>query len=111
MAWFCSAVDTVDGRYALISLQGGASATVNLERVLRRRLMLIGSTLRPLAPETKAAIAERLARDVLPLLAEVRLRPHIHATFDIEGVGEAHRTLERNDHFGKLVLTIGDASS
>ena len=101
----------VDGRYALISLQGGASATVNLEPVLRRRLMLVGSTLRPLASGTKAAIAERLARDVLPLLAEERLRPHIHAAFDIEDVGEAHRTLERNDHFGKLVLTIGDASS
>ncbi|MBX9463815.1 MAG: NAD(P)H-quinone oxidoreductase [Aquamicrobium sp.] len=98
----------VDGRYALISLQGGAKAAVNLEPVLRRRLTLVGSTLRPLPPETKAAIAARLVRDVLPILSEGRLRPHIHATFDIEDVGEAHRTLEQNDHFGKLVLTIGD---
>ncbi|WP_421925682.1 NAD(P)H-quinone oxidoreductase [Neoaquamicrobium sediminum] len=98
----------VDGRYALISLQGGAKAAVNLEPVLRRRLTLVGSTLRPLPPETKATIAARLVRDVLPILSEGRLRPHIHATFDIEDVGEAHRTLEQNDHFGKLVLTMGD---
>ena len=100
-----------DGRYALISLQGGAKAAVNLEPLLRRRLMLAGSTLRPLSPDAKASIAERLMHDVLPVLAKGKLRPHIHATFDMADVCEAHRTLERNDHFGKLVMTVGETSA
>ena len=100
-----------DGRYALISLQGGAKAAINLEPLLRRRLMLVGSTLRPLSPDAKAAIAEQLMRDVLPLLAEGKLRPHIHATFDMADASEAHRILEQNNHFGKLVMTMGEASA
>lgn len=100
-----------DGRYALISLQGGAKAAIDLEPVLRRRLTLIGSTLRPLSPETKAAITERVVRDVLPIVADGRLRPHIHAAFGMEEAGEAHRALEGNGHFGKLVLTMETAQS
>lgn len=95
-----------DGRYALISLQGGARAEINLESVLRRRLMLIGSTLRPLSADWKAAIVERVARDVVPHLAAGRLVPHLHAVFPLKDAAEAHRLLEANTHHGKIVLTM-----
>jgi putative PIG3 family NAD(P)H quinone oxidoreductase len=99
-----------DGRYALISLQGGSRVQLDLEPVLRRRLTLAGSTLRPLSSDVKASIVDRLASDVLPRLASGQLRPHVHATFSLEEVAEAHSLLERNDHFGKIVLTT-DASN
>lgn len=95
-----------DGRYALISLQGGREVNLNLNSVLRRRLTLSGSTLRPLPPARKALIAEKLSRDVLPLLGEGKLRPHIHATFPLEQAAEAHRMMEDGAHLGKIVLLV-----
>ncbi|MBD0417205.1 NAD(P)H-quinone oxidoreductase [Oryzicola mucosus] len=94
-----------DGRYALISLQGGSRAEIDLEPILRRRLMLVGSTLRPLPLATKAGVVEHLKSHVLPRLAGGEMRPRIHATFALEDVAEAHRLLERNEHFGKIILT------
>ncbi len=95
-----------DGRYALISLQGGKLARLNLEPVLRRRLTLVGSTLRPLSASRKAEIVDRVRRDVLPLVERGFMRPHVCATFDLADASEAHRLLENGDHLGKVVLTV-----
>jgi NADPH2:quinone reductase len=95
-----------DGRYALISLQGGREVTINLNSILRRRLTLTGSTLRPLPPARKAVIADKLRTDVLPLLAKGKLRPHIHSTFPLEQAADAHRMMEKGAHLGKIVLIV-----
>lgn len=95
-----------DGRYALISLQGGSDVNVSLNAVLRRRLTLSGSTLRPLPSLRKALIADKLRVDVLPLLAKGKLMPHIHATFPLEQAADAHRMMEDGAHTGKIVLLL-----
>jgi len=95
-----------DGRYALIALQGGREVTINLNSVLRRRLTLTGSTLRPLPSARKALIASKLSDEVLPLLEAGKLRPHIHATFPLERAADAHRMMEEGAHLGKIVLLV-----
>jgi NADPH:quinone reductase len=93
-----------DGRYALISLQGGSNVTASFEPLLRRRLTLVGSTLRPLSGARKAEIVACIARDVLPLVASGAIRPHIHQSFALEDVVAAHRLMESGALFGKVVL-------
>lgn len=96
-----------DGRYALISLQGGRSATIDMDPILRRRLTLTGSTLRPLPSARKAEIAARVARDVVPLFASGRLaRPYIFETFPLAQASQAHRLMESGRHVGKIVLVV-----
>jgi NADPH:quinone reductase len=95
-----------DGRYALISLQGGRHVRLDLEPVLRRRLAIIGSTLRPLSTTRKAAIVDKVRRDVLPLIESGSMRPHVCATFGLEAAAEAHRLMERGEHLGKVVLDL-----
>lgn len=95
-----------DGRYALISLQGGREVTADLEPLLRRRLSLIGSTLRPLPPARKAQLARDVVRDVWPLVAAGQVRPHIFRSFPLDQVVQAHRLMESGAHMGKIVLTI-----
>ena len=96
-----------DGRYALISLQSGREASLDLEPVLRRRLTLTGSTLRPLPAERKAAIVRPIAADLLPKLADGHMTPRIHADFALDDAADAHRLLEGGAHFGKVVLIVG----
>jgi NADPH2:quinone reductase len=95
-----------DGRYALISVQAGRHAKLDLEPVLRRRLTIVGSTLRPLGAEQKAAITDKVRRDVLPLVRAGQMRPHVCATFCLAEAAEAHRLLERGENIGKVVLTV-----
>lgn len=99
---------SVDGRYALISLQGGRQTSIDLEPVLRRRLTLVGSTLRPLSKHRKAEIAARVERNVLPLVAEGRIAPHICKTFPLDEAADAHRLLESGQHLGKIVLLVNE---
>jgi len=92
------------GRIALIALLGGAIAEVNLSDVLRRRLTLSGSTLRPRSVEFKAAIAAQLYQHVWPLLATGRIKPVIFREFAAAEAAAAHRLMESSEHVGKLVL-------
>ena len=94
-----------DGRLAIIALLGGAQAQVDLASVLRRRLTITGSTLRPRSVEFKAAIAARLRSVVWPLIEAGRLRPLLHAVFPLARAGEAHALMESSMHVGKIVLT------
>ncbi|WP_372605116.1 NAD(P)H-quinone oxidoreductase [Actibacterium sp.] len=96
-----------DGRYAVISLQGGREITADFEPLLRRRLSIIGSTLRPLPPARKAALARDVVRDVWPLIAAGKIRPQIYQSFPLDRVADAHRLMESGAHQGKIVLTMG----
>jgi putative PIG3 family NAD(P)H quinone oxidoreductase len=96
----------VDGRLVQIGLQGGSSmATVDLWRIMARRLTLTGSTLRARAVEEKGAIATALRREVWPLIEQGRVRPKIERTFPLAQASNAHALLESSNHIGKIVLT------
>ena len=94
-----------DGRLVIIAVQGGVKAGFNAGLVLRRRLTITGSTLRPRPVAFKAAIAASLRANVWPLLEQGRVKPVIHSTFDASRAAEAHALMETNQHIGKIVLT------
>jgi NADPH2:quinone reductase len=95
-----------DGRVVIIALLGGAKATVPLGDVLRRRLTITGSTLRPRPVAFKAAIAARLRQHVWPLLEAGKIKPVIFKTFDLEEAAQAHALMESSTHVGKIVLRV-----
>lgn len=95
-----------DGRIALIALLGGAKATVDLGQVLRRRLSISGSTLRPRPVSFKAAIAWRLQEKVWPLIEAGKIRPVIYQTFPLAQAAQAHALMESSTHVGKIVLQL-----
>jgi NADPH2:quinone reductase len=95
-----------DGRIALIALLGGAKATVDLGQVLRRRLHISGSTLRPRPVAFKAAIAEKLREKVWPLIEAGKVKPVIFKTFPLERAAEAHALMESSAHVGKIMLQV-----
>ncbi|MES2384256.1 MAG: NAD(P)H-quinone oxidoreductase [Pseudomonadota bacterium] len=94
-----------DGRLVFIAVQGGTKAEFNAGLVLRKRLTITGSTLRPRSVEFKAAIAQALKDKVWPLLARGAIRPVIHSTFAAADAAQAHALMESNQHIGKIVLT------
>lgn len=95
-----------DGRLVIIALLGGAKAQVDLGQVLRRRLTVTGSTLRPRPVAFKAAIADKLKTHVWPLLESGRIKPVIYREFALEQAAEAHRLMESSAHVGKIVLRV-----
>jgi putative PIG3 family NAD(P)H quinone oxidoreductase len=96
-----------DGRHVSIAVQRGAKVEVPLFEIMRRRLTLTGSTLRPRSAEFKSLVAEELSRTVWPHVAEGRLKPVIDSTFPLERAADAHRRMESGDHVGKIVLEVG----
>ncbi|MEZ5707234.1 MAG: NAD(P)H-quinone oxidoreductase [Burkholderiaceae bacterium] len=94
-----------DGRLVIIAVQGGTKAEFNAGLVLRRRLAITGSTLRPRPVAFKAAIAQQLLDRVWPLLGEGRIKPVIHRVFEASHAAQAHALMESNQHIGKIVLT------
>jgi NADPH2:quinone reductase len=95
-----------DGRLAIIALLGGAKASVDLSHVLRRRLTITGSTLRPRPVEFKAAIAGNLLTHVWPLLETGRIKPVIYREFPLEQAKQAHVLMESGTHIGKIILCM-----
>ena len=94
-----------DGRLVIIAVQGGVKSSFNAGLVLRRRLTITGSTLRPRSVEFKAAIAQSLRSQVWPLIEQGKVRPVIYQTFDAGDAAAAHALMESNQHTGKIVLT------
>lgn len=94
-----------DGRLVFIAVQGGTKAEFNAGLVLRKRLTITGSTLRPRSIEFKTAIAQALRDKVWPLLAKGSIKPVIHSTFAAADAAQAHALMESNQHIGKIVLT------
>lgn len=95
-----------DGRISLIALLGGAKATVDLGQVLRRRLTITGSTLRPRSVAFKAAIAAQLKQRVWPMFEAGKIKPVIYQVFPLEQAAEAHALMERSTHVGKIMLQV-----
>lgn len=100
------AVLAVDGRLVEIAVLGGDRAEINLVTVLRRRLTVTGSTLRPRSVTEKGAIARALEAQVWPLVEGGRVRPIVHATFPLAEAAEAHRVLESGANIGKVILVV-----
>ena len=96
----------VDGRLVQIGLMGGENASVDLRRVLGRRLTITGSTLRPRPVAEKGAIAAALAREVWPLLEAGTIKPIVFKTFPLAEAAAAHGLMESSEHVGKIVLTM-----
>ncbi len=94
-----------DGRLSIIAVQGGSTAEIDAGAVLRRRLTITGSTLRPRTVEFKAGVAAALRARVWPLLAAGTIRPAIYKTFPAAEAVQAHRLMESSQHVGKIVLT------
>ena len=97
-----------EGRLVIIAVQGGIQANFNAGLVLRRRLQITGSTLRPRPVAFKTAIANNLRQHVWPLIEQGKIKPVIYVTYAAsspDGAAQAHRLMETNQHIGKIVLT------
>jgi putative PIG3 family NAD(P)H quinone oxidoreductase len=96
----------VDGRIVQIATLGGAKATVNIAKLMVKRLHHTGSTLRPRSNADKAAMVGAIEAKVTPLLREGRVKPLMDSTFPLERAADAHRRMETSAHIGKIVLTV-----
>jgi NADPH2:quinone reductase len=99
-----------DGRLVIIALLGGAKATIDLNAVLRRRLVITGSTLRPRPVQFKGAIARRLRSVVWPLLETGRVKSVLYRCLPLAQAAAAHALMESSEHVGKIVLLVDDRS-
>jgi NADPH2:quinone reductase len=96
----------VEGRIVQIAFQASAKATVDFRRLMLKRLIHTGSTLRARSVSDKAAIAAAIGERVLPLIASGKVRPLIDSTFALAKAAEAHARMEASGHIGKIVLTV-----
>ncbi len=96
----------VEGRIVQIAFLNGPKAEIDLSRIMLKRLVFTGSTLRARSVEFKADIARDIERLVIPLLANGKVRPVMEKSYPLEQAAEAHRHLDQ-DHIGKIVLTTG----
>lgn len=96
----------VGGRIVQIAFLGSPKATVNFTKLMVKRLVHTGSTLRPRSVADKAAMVSAIVAKVLPLLNEGRIKPLIDSTFPLEKAADAHRRMETSAHIGKIVLTV-----
>lgn len=95
-----------NGRHVSIAFQRGPRGELDLMQVMRKRLTLSGSMLRPRPVEYKSALADSLAKDVWPLFAHGKLRTVVDSTFPLERAADAHRRMEAGEHVGKIVLEV-----
>jgi NADPH2:quinone reductase len=96
----------VDGRIVQIAFLGAPKATVNFTRLMIKRLVHTGSTLRPRSNTDKAAMVAAIEARVMPLLREGRIKPVMDSTFPLERAADAHRRMETSGHIGKIVLAV-----
>ncbi len=96
-----------EGRHVTIAVLGGMTAEINMARVMARRLVLTGSTLRPRSAEFKALLADEIHASVWPLVEDGSLRPVMDLSFPLAQAAAAHARMEAGDHIGKIVLDVG----
>ena len=96
-----------DGRLVFIAFLRGMKTELDIMLVMRKRLTITGSTLRPRPVAFKGAIANSLREKIWPLIERGRIRPEIYKTFPLEQAADAHRLMESSQHIGKIVLTTG----
>ncbi len=95
-----------DGRIVIIAFLGGVKSTIDAGQVMRRRLTVTGSTLRPRDVLFKAGIAAALKKNVWPLIESGAIKPVIHAMFPLDEAAHAHTLMESGQHIGKIVLRV-----
>ena len=95
-----------DGRLVFIAFLRGHKSELDINEVMRRRLTISGSTLRPRPVEFKGSIARNLREKIWPLIEAGKIRPEIYKTFPLANAAEAHRLMESSQHIGKIVLTV-----
>jgi NADPH2:quinone reductase len=95
-----------DARLVQIAIQNGAKAEINLLPVMLKRLTITGSTLRARDDAFKAEIAQKLHKNVWPLLATGKIKPIIDSTFALDDAAKAHEFIESSRHIGKIILTV-----
>ena len=96
----------MDGRIVQIAFLGGPKATVNFAKLMTKRLVHTGSTLRPRSPADKAAMVAAIEAKVMPLIRAGKVKPLIDSTFPLRDAAEAHRRMETSQHVGKIVLIV-----
>jgi NADPH2:quinone reductase len=94
------------GRWIMIATMAGAETVIDLETVWRKRIRLIGSTLRSRTSAEKTAILQALHKELWPLFSRKKLLTNIHAVFPIREVEKAHSVLRRAENTGKVVMTV-----
>ena len=94
-----------DGRLAVIAVQGGVKSGIDAGTLLRRRLAITGSTLRPRSVAYKTVLAQQLREQVWPLIAGGKVKPVIHRVFPAAQAADAHALMESSAHVGKIVLS------
>jgi NADPH:quinone reductase len=94
------------GRLVYLATLGGSQATVNLGLVMAKRIQIRGCTLRTRTLEEKLAVTRRFATQALPLLARGQIRPIVEEVYPLHEIAAAHKAMEENRNFGKLILTI-----
>ena len=97
-----------EGRHVSIAVQRGVSAEIRIFDIMRRRLTLTGSTLRPRSIDFKAMVADEIEKTVWPFVQGGRLRPIVDSTFPLAETNAAHERMESGEHVGKIVLEVCD---
>jgi NADPH:quinone reductase-like Zn-dependent oxidoreductase len=97
---------TLEGRLVMIGLMGGAKANINLGLLMMKRLRIIGSTLRAQPIAKKTEIMNNLKENVWPSLESGEIKPIIDTVIPIEEVDKAHKLMESNQTFGKVILKV-----
>jgi NADPH2:quinone reductase len=95
-----------EGRHVSIAVQQGAKGEVDFSKIMTKRLVLTGSTLRPRPVAEKAELAEGLKETIWPLIESGTVLPVLFKTFPLEKAQEAHEAMDKGDHIGKIVLTL-----
>ncbi len=95
-----------DGRIVQIATLGGADATINIGRMMVKRVTLTGSTLRPRTREIKSGFARAIETKVWPLIAAGKIKVVLDSTFPLAQAADAHRRMETSQHIGKIVLKV-----
>ncbi|TGV35453.1 NAD(P)H-quinone oxidoreductase, partial [bacterium M00.F.Ca.ET.168.01.1.1] len=97
----------IEGRIVQIAVQAGAVASTDFAKLMVKRLVHTGSTLRPRTVEFKAAIAGALEAQVWPLLGTRKVAPVMDMIFPLTEAWRAHERMEEGEHIGKIVLDVG----
>jgi NADPH:quinone reductase-like Zn-dependent oxidoreductase len=95
-----------DGRLVIINTMKNADSTINMKKVMVKRLSITGSTLRARSPEFKGAIAQNLQKHIWPKIESGEIKPVIFKTFPLAEASKAHQLMESSEHIGKIILKI-----
>ena len=95
------------GRIVFIAALAGGELNIPIFRIMMKRAVITGSTLRPRDPDEKARLAAEVERVVWPWIAAGKVKPQVDRTFPLEDAAAAHAHLEAGGHVGKVILTAG----